>query len=161
MIVLLRDPVERAISHYLMEAERGNEGLSPLMAMLREPQRLADGRGDRCENSSWRLHSYQDRGHYRRQLLNLYRSFPRDQVLVLRSETLWNRHAESLRRVHAFLGVAAQSVLPERERIFASNGAGMGVRLARAFLRARLYLDRSWLQTHYPVEPYQPPGDVD
>jgi len=151
MIVLLRDPVERALSHYVMEAERGNEELAPLAAMLREPSRLRRDRGNRSEHSSWRFHSYQDRGHYRRQLQNLYRSFPRDQVLVLRSESLWSRHAETLRRVHRFLGVDQGSELPERERIFPGNSGTVGLQLARAFLRARLHFDRRWLDATFPA----------
>ncbi len=39
-IVMLRDPVERALSHYAMTKSRGLESRSPAMAFLLEPWRM-------------------------------------------------------------------------------------------------------------------------
>ena len=41
LIVVLRNPVERAISHYFLEVRRGRETLSPAEAFAAEAQRLA------------------------------------------------------------------------------------------------------------------------
>ena len=41
VIVLLRDPVERALSHHRMERSRGNEWLPLLPALLAEPLRVS------------------------------------------------------------------------------------------------------------------------
>ncbi|EQD69184.1 heparan sulfate glucosamine 3-O-sulfotransferase 6, partial [mine drainage metagenome] len=84
-IILLRDPAERALSHYAMERARGNESLPLLPALLAEPWRLRRARGDLGWNSSLRNHSYRARGEYAAQLQRLLRHFPREQVLLLRS----------------------------------------------------------------------------
>jgi hypothetical protein len=149
LIVLLRDPVERALSHYRMERGRKNEALGPIAAFTAEPWRLARDRGNRAERSSWRVHSYQDRGLYRRQLANLQRSFPRDQVLVVRAESLWARHEETLRSVYAFLDVPPPPELPPRARVFAGDSARPS-RGARALLRLRLGRESAWLERALP-----------
>ena len=107
LIVLLRDPVERAISHYYMEKGRCSERLPLWLALLCEPVRLR-----RCEDayepgSAWRVCSYRRRGLYSLQLRNLYRFFDKDRVLILRARDLRTRHHAVLRRVFEFLGVSA------------------------------------------------------
>lgn len=150
VIVLLRAPVERAISHHRMEYERGNESLPLLPALLAEGWRLRRDRGNRALESSWRRHSYTDRGFYARQIDHLFRVFPREQVLVLQSERLWSDHAASLQRVYAFLGVDPPNPLPEREFIFSSGPDPRPHRLARWFLRTRLRGERSRLRALLP-----------
>ena len=111
LIVLLRDPVERAVSHYYMEKNRGRERRPLWFALLREPFRLRRCRDGRVQGSVTQRCSYRTRGLYSLQLRNLYRFFDRDQVLVVGSRELLERHDEVLRRVFAFLGV------PEHVRI--------------------------------------------
>ena len=106
LIVLLRDPVERAISHYYMERARGNEHLPLWLALLSEPFRLRRCRDARQADSAMRRHSYRRRGLYSLQLRNLYRFFNRDRVLIIRTQDLLQRHDAVLRRVFAFLGVS-------------------------------------------------------
>jgi hypothetical protein len=104
-IVLLRDPVERAISHYFMERARGNEPRSLLRAILDEPARLAGSFDDFARDAAWRRASYVDRGRYARQLDVLHAHFPREQVLLLRSRDLASSPQATLKRAFAFLGV--------------------------------------------------------
>ena len=106
LIVLLRDPVERAISHYYMERGRDNEHRPLWLALLSEPFRLRRCRDARQAGSAMRRHSYRRRGLYSLQLRNLYRFFDRDRVLVIRTRDLLQRHDAVLRRVFAFLGVS-------------------------------------------------------
>lgn len=114
LIVLLRDPVERAISHYYMEWNRNKERLPLWLALLSEPLRLRRTEDTRHTDSHLRRHSYRRRGLYSRQVRNLYRFFDARQVLILRTEDLRRRHDIVLRRVFGFLGVAeAARVLPE------------------------------------------------
>ena len=105
LIVLLRDPVERAVSHYYMEKNRGRERRPLWFALLREPFRLRRCRDGRVQGSVTQRCSYRTRGLYSLQLRNLYRFFDRDQMLVVGSRELLERHDEVLRRVFAFLGV--------------------------------------------------------
>ena len=107
LIVLLRDPVERAISHYYMEKNRGYEKLPPWLALLSEPWRLRRCGNPRRHGSAWRRHAYRRRGLYSLQLSNLYRHIGPDRVLLVRTEDLGRRHDAVLGRVFDFLGVGA------------------------------------------------------
>lgn len=104
-VLVLRDPVARAISHYHMERGRGAERLPLWAALLAEPWRLR--KGPLRAATAWRRHSYVARSRYRRQLAALYAHFPREQVLVLASDALAQQPAATVRRVLAFLGVDA------------------------------------------------------
>ena len=112
LIVLLRDPVARAISHYYMERGRGSERRGLWLALLLEPLRLRRCRDPRHPESAHRVHSYRARGLYSRQLQNLYRSFDRERVLVLRGEDLLQNHDAVMGRVFVFLGVSRKVRVP-------------------------------------------------
>jgi hypothetical protein len=84
IVLLLRDPVARAWSHWRMEYARGAE---------REPFAwcIRDGRRRLFDADPWGHHrefSYVERGFYGEQVARLLELFPRDQVLVLRSDAL-------------------------------------------------------------------------
>src|SRR3954454_16431318 len=98
LVVLLRDPVDRAHSNW---THLWNAGLEPeadfLTACRAEPRRRADG---------WApFWHYVGLGLYGRQVQHLYQVFPRDQVLLLRYRDLKDRPAATLDRVCQFLGV--------------------------------------------------------
>ena len=115
LIALLRDPVERAYSHYQHEVARGFEDLSFDEALEREPERLAGEvermRSDPAYNSfALQHHSYLSRGLYADQLEVWYGLFPREQILVLRSEALFSDPEKTYLDVLLFLGVPAYSL---------------------------------------------------
>lgn len=112
ILVLVRDPVERAISHYYMERGRGGERRPLWQALLLEPFRLWRSRDPRHPESAQRVWSYRARGLYSRQLRNLYGAFPPEQVLVVRAEDLLRDHDAVLRRVFAFLQVSTEVRVP-------------------------------------------------
>lgn len=99
LIVMLRDPVERAWSHWKMEFARGAEA-RPFAWCIREGrQRLFDA-------EPWGAHrefSYVERGFYGAQIARLFRLFPRDQTLVLRADTLRRDPGSAMAQVRAFL----------------------------------------------------------
>lgn len=117
-ILLLRDPVERAISHYHMERDRGNERWPLWAALLCEPWRLRGHLDDFSADSPLRTHSYRLRGDYARQLEVLYRYFPPGQVLLLQSEALRDESARVLTRVYDHLGLQGPVRLPHDARVF-------------------------------------------
>ncbi len=118
-ILLLRDPVERALSHYAMEYGRSFESLSLGRALLLEPWRL---RRDRTKfHEGLRRYSYLDRGKYARQIRHILRFFPADQLCILSSQNLWEAHEETLEQVYAFLQISRPPQLPPRQRIFAGK----------------------------------------
>jgi len=101
LIVMLRDPVERAWSHWKMEYARGAER-EPFAWCVRE------GRRRLFEAEPWGFHreaSYVERGYYGEQLAHAFTLFPRGQVLVLRAEDLRADPAATLGAVRGFLSL--------------------------------------------------------
>ena len=102
-ILLCRDPVARAISHWRMERSYGYEPFSFGEAVRAEPERLA---ATPPWSWDWREMSYVARGRYGECLARLLSRFPRSQVLLLRSEDLFRDHQAVLAQVAAFLNLA-------------------------------------------------------
>lgn len=107
LVCLLRNPVERAYSHWNMERDRDAETLSFGEAIRAE--------AERCRAAlplQHRVYSYADRGFYAEQLRRLWRFFPPARTLVLRSDDLRRDPQAALDRVHDFLGVSRRLVAP-------------------------------------------------
>jgi len=110
LIALLRDPVERAYSHYQHLVRLGTEPLSFEEAVAREPERLA-GQAARIRREpgyyahEFRNFSYLARGVYVDQIAAWRASFPAAQLMVLRSEDFWADPAATYRDVTRFLGL--------------------------------------------------------
>lgn len=117
LIAILREPAERAVSHYEHSRRLGHERLPFLAALILEPLRLFRDRRDLGEGSSLRRHSYARRGQYAFQLKTLQSLFPAERLLFLRTEELANQHRETLLRVCAFLDLEPPSSLPDPETI--------------------------------------------
>jgi hypothetical protein len=133
MIVCLRDPVARAISHHAMEYGRGDETLPLWRALLAESARLKrDVAPERIDSAS-RHHSYRSRGYYTRQIEQVLRYFPRHQLLLIRSEDLMQQHDKTLRLVFEFLGVDPDVVIPH-EIIFSGTSSRPKHALVQALL---------------------------
>ncbi|HET6796257.1 MAG TPA: sulfotransferase domain-containing protein [Gemmatimonadales bacterium] len=113
VIVLLRNPVDRALSHYNHEVRGGRESLSFAEALEREPERLA-GEEERLRSDpnyySYNHHrySYTRRGLYVEQLRRWAEHYPRSQMLVLQSERLFADAPGVTAAVHQFLGLRPQ-----------------------------------------------------
>ena len=100
VIMLLRDPVERAWSHFRMDRrlEREGETFSNAIRTERERARRALPLQDRER-------SQVSRGFYAHQVRNLKRLFPDGQLLFLRSEDLSADAQGELDKVTDFIGV--------------------------------------------------------
>lgn len=110
IIILLRDPVERAISHYWMEFNRGSELLSLEEALNAEQDRLRPEL-QRLENGhppgrAFRVSSYVARGQYAGQLERWLSEFQRDQVLILDFDHLTRVPSKTYDLALRFIGVA-------------------------------------------------------
>jgi hypothetical protein len=98
LILLLRDPVDRAHSNWTHLWNAGLESEADFLAACRaEPGRRAAGWA-----AFWH---YIDLGLYGRQVRHLFTVFPREQVLLLRYRDLKDAPARTLDTVCAFLGV--------------------------------------------------------
>lgn len=110
LVALLRNPIDRALSHYHHEVRGGRETLSFVEAIEREPERLA-GEEERLRSEpgyySYNHHrySYLHRGRYVEQLRRWTLHYPRSRLLVLQSEWLFRDPAAASARVFEFLGL--------------------------------------------------------
>jgi hypothetical protein len=110
LVAVLRNPVNRAFSHYQHEVRDGRESLSFAEAIDREPARLA-GEEERLRREpgyySYNHHrySYTRRGLYMEQLDRWVRHHPRSRLLVLQSERLFREPAAVSAALYDFLGL--------------------------------------------------------
>lgn len=108
MIIVLRDPVERAHSNW---THLWSAGLDPIDDFVRacdaEDRRVAAGWAD-----FWH---YKRLGLYGEQMQHLYSMFPAEQVLMFRYRDLVEDAALTLDRICAFLGIA-QGLITELPR---------------------------------------------
>jgi len=115
LILLFRDPTERAWSHWKMEYARGKES-EPFAWCIRE------GRARMAEASPYpgfhRVYSYVERGFYGRQLARALSLFPRAQLLLIGSNQLKRDPDATIGRVCDFLGVSRPkgAILPRISR---------------------------------------------
>ncbi len=100
LIVLLRNPIERAFSHWNMEVNRNAEKLSFWEAIHDERERCRE-----ALPLQHIVYSYIDRGFYLEQLRRLWMYFPKKQVLVLKSEYLKNQPDKALNEICRFLKI--------------------------------------------------------
>lgn len=109
LLALLRDPVERAISHYKMSVRRGFESrtFDALVDELLEPGQLERARAQPSETNSYLV-----QGEYGRILRSYRRRFPAERIHVEMSADLESEPAEVVSRILAFLGLPADSSLP-------------------------------------------------
>lgn len=125
LIALLRNPVDRAYSHYHHVRKQGAEPLSFEDALAAEPQRLA-GELDRLAadpaypGDAYRRYSYLARGAYADGVERALNVLPRHQLLVVRSEDLFEEAAGAMAGVLAFLGLA-EVALPSYPRLYAGS----------------------------------------
>lgn len=109
LIVLLRDPVARAISQHEHERRRGFEKLSLHEALNAECERI-NGEAARLADPGYRSYPYEHytyvtRGLYADQLRRWLEHFPMSQLLILDAEQLRADPAVALTKVAEFLDV--------------------------------------------------------
>jgi hypothetical protein len=115
IIVILRDPVERAISHYKHEFAKGFETADLETALRLEPIRLQGEEerivtDERYNSFAHQHYSYLARGHYSPQLQRLYAIYPTEQLLVLESGRFYKDPHHEYQRTLDFLGLPVHSL---------------------------------------------------
>jgi hypothetical protein len=110
IIMLLRDPVERAYSHYKERVRNGGEWLSFADAIIAEPDRL-QGEAERIVSQPGYLsiahenHSYLAQGRYMDMLPRWFSLFRPDQFYIGASEDFYADPQRIANEVWAFLGL--------------------------------------------------------
>ena len=110
LIAVLRNPVDRAFSHYQHTKRKGFEEYSFKEAIAAEPSRLAGEESKLLSDPTYHSHpypaySYRERGLYWKQLERYYTLFDRDQICILQSEALFADPQRSVSKVFTFLGL--------------------------------------------------------
>ena len=144
LIAVLRNPVERAYSHYmnLRRDLRETEG-SFARALALEDDRIR-------KNWEWSWH-YRRVGLYHDQLGRYFGRFDSSRIRVFLYDDLQRDPGGMTRDVFRFLGVD-DTVVPDTSVRFNVSGLPRSRALPRALMRTRTYL----LRTLAPVEPYIP-----
>lgn len=115
IIVMLRDPVERAYSHYKERVRNGGETLSFEEALEAEEGRLR-GEAERIvrepdyRSVAHEDYSYLAQGHYLDMLPRWFELFPREQFYIGASEDFYEDPDHIVNDVWSFLGVAPASL---------------------------------------------------
>jgi hypothetical protein len=158
LIVLLRNPIDRAFSHYKERRRNGVEPLTFEEAIDREPERLS-GELDRIRRDPGYVslahehYSYVSQGIYLPQIQAWMDHYPRDRFCIVRSEDLFSDPQGAYAAVLRFLGLAATDLKHyERFNFHTSEDmyAGTRERLAATFaphnrgLADFLGLDLAW-----------------
>lgn len=118
LIILLRDPVKRAISHYFHEVRRDREPLSMVDAFKNEEERIdAEYKkmlSDEYYHSQiYQHYSYKKRGIYVEQMMACFEKFPSEQILVLKSEDFFSDPKNILKNVFIHLNIEPDFVPPD------------------------------------------------
>ena len=111
LIVILRNPVDRAYSHYYHTKRLHGETLSFDKAIELEEERCAGGRERLIKDPyfspfHYKEHSYLARGIYADQLENWFKHYDKKQFLILATEDFRKNSQRTLDQVFGFLGVS-------------------------------------------------------
>ena len=109
LVFLLRNPVERAYSHWAMEFGRGTETVDFATAIHGGRSRLVLGQH--------RIFSYVERGFYSAQIDRFTALFPSTQLLFLKTEDLAERQENTLDLVCDLVGVEPFADYPPARRV--------------------------------------------
>jgi Sulfotransferase domain len=112
IILLLRNPIDRAFSHYHLKLRRRQETLSFEDAVAAEPERLAGEEekivGDpNYYSAAHDRYSYLARGRYLDQILRWQRFVPPERLLILESGEFFRQTADVYQRVLRFLNLSS------------------------------------------------------
>jgi Glycosyl transferase family 2/Sulfotransferase domain len=110
LVILLRDPVERAYSHFKERARHGAEPLSFEDALDAEPARLSGEAGRITREPGYRStahedHSYLAQGRYLDMLPRWFELFPRNRIYIAASEDFYTDPDRIVNEVWGFLGL--------------------------------------------------------
>jgi Sulfotransferase domain len=111
LLILLRDPVERAFAHWNMQRFRGREPLDFFDAVREEKDRIAG-----APLAEARRFAYVDRGFYGQQLERFFKFFPREQVKAVKFEDFKEKQRETLTSIFSFLSLKPLRSVRSKDR---------------------------------------------
>ncbi|MFI8413675.1 sulfotransferase domain-containing protein [Paeniglutamicibacter gangotriensis] len=157
-IVLLRNPLERAWSHYQERVQNGVEPLEFVDALRREDERMtseyaAVNAGEQEYSAAFDFYPYRERGNYLPQLKNWFEKFDRSQVLVMRSEDMYENVQEAFNNVCEFLEIPVFD-LPTTRTFNARKKSSSMPAAAESYLSEYFYERNLELFEYLEIEPF-------
>jgi len=135
IIIILRNPIDRAFSAWNFEYGRQREFLPFSEAIRTESQRIKE-----VLPLQHRVYAYVDRRFYTEQIRRIWHYFPKAQTLFLKSEQLRNKPQTTLDQVCDFLRVAKMPDIKPHTVLASPYATSMAV------------ADRAYLQALYEFE---------
>src|SRR5437899_6958802 len=120
LLVLLRNPIERAFAHWNMQRFKGREPLDFFDAVREEQTRISG-----APPVDARRFAYIDRGFYGRQLERLFKFFPREHVKAVKFENFKAKRRETLTSILSFLGCKPLRSVRNKDRNIVPYERGM------------------------------------
>ena len=111
LLIILRNPVERAFAHWNMQRFKGREPLDFFDAIREEQTRIVG-----APPVDARRFAYIDRGFYGRQLERIFRFFPREQVKAVKFEQFRKKQQETLASIFSFLNCKPPRSIRNKDR---------------------------------------------
>jgi glycosyltransferase involved in cell wall biosynthesis len=106
LILLLRNPVHRAISQYFHEKSKGHEHLGIMDALYYEDERLNEAYDKQnYKNYHFIHHSYKSRGLYVNQLKRYLNYFNKEQIFIINSDDFFSQTHSTLEKLFDYIGV--------------------------------------------------------
>lgn len=106
-VVILRNPIDRAYSHYLHTKRDQHENLSFDEALKEEQQRLQNYTKENNHIGMIR-YAYQEQGMYAKQLMRYFKLFDREQFYIITFDDFVNKQEQVVKEICTFLGLKEQ-----------------------------------------------------
>lgn len=110
LIIILRNPIERAYSHWNMQRDRGVETLS-----FQDAIKIEEDRRRKSLPYQNKRFSYVDRGFYTEQIKRVRTYFRPKQILILRNQELRHSPLGVLNKISEFLDISQFPVIKPKE----------------------------------------------
>ena len=141
ILVMLRDPVERAISHYSFTKDHGLEPYDIERAIREEPLRMHTWH---TAGTSVNPYAYTERGKYVQYLERWERLFAKDRRILLVAEQFIGNQA-AIAELYERLGIDPQFVLPSlKERVNIGSSGRAKCKLSDEFRASLQEMFRPW-----------------
>jgi len=138
ILAILRNPIDRAKSHYLMTKRRGLENLSFEEAYYEEGNRI------KKNEQNLKDYSYFDRGLYYKQLKRYYDLFPEENIKVISFEEFVSDQTKVLNDICDFIGISHIEIpkFKHRNKSFVPRS----YTLNRFLFKMTFLLRKTWLR---------------
>ena len=112
LIILLRNPVDRAYSNYHLGVRLGSESLTFEESIKKEIKLLEKNKDIDSDNIDkfLRPRSYIAKGLYYHQIKDWFKEFSKEQILVLSTENLAKNPKQTLNKIFDFLGLPNEEI---------------------------------------------------